>query len=77
MPLYVTLTNSMIMALGVAIGKILISIIAAFAIVYFRFPLRMIFFWVIFVTLMLPVEVRIVPTYGVVAASACSIPIPA
>jgi sn-glycerol 3-phosphate transport system permease protein len=65
-PLYVTLTNSMIMALGVAIGKILISIIAAFAIVYFRFPLRM-FFWAIFVTLMLPVEVRIVPTYGVVA----------
>ncbi len=66
-PLYVTLTNSVIMALGVAIGKILISIIAAFAIVYFRFPLRMIFFWAIFVTLMLPVEVRIVPTYGVVA----------
>ena len=55
------------MALGVAIGKILISIISAFAIVYFRFPLRMIFFWMIFVTLMLPVEVRIVPTYGVVA----------
>ena len=67
-PLYITLTNSMIMALGVAIGKILISIIAAFAIVYFRFPLRMFFFWAIFVTLMLPVEVRIVPTYGVVAA---------
>lgn len=66
-PLYVTLTNSMIMALGVAIGKILISIIAAFAIVYFRFPMRMFFFWAIFVTLMLPVEVRIVPTYGVVA----------
>ena len=66
-PLYVTLTNSLIMALGVAIGKILISIIAAFAVVYFRFPLRMIFFWAIFVTLMLPVEVRIVPTYGVVA----------
>ena len=66
-PLYITLTNSMIMALGVAIGKIAISIIAAFAIVYFRFPLRMTFFWAIFVTLMLPVEVRIVPTYGVVA----------
>jgi sn-glycerol 3-phosphate transport system permease protein len=64
-PLYVTLTNSMIMALGVAIGKILISIIAAFAIVYFRFPLRMFFFWAIFVTLMLPVEVRIYPTYAV------------
>jgi sn-glycerol 3-phosphate transport system permease protein len=66
-PLYITLTNSMVMALGVAIGKILISIIAAFAVVYFRFPLRMFFFWAIFVTLMLPVEVRIVPTYGVVA----------
>ena len=67
-PLYITLTNSVVMALGVAIGKILISIIAAFAIVYFRFPLRMFFFWSIFVTLMLPVEVRIVPTYGVVAS---------
>ncbi|MBI2742098.1 MAG: sn-glycerol-3-phosphate ABC transporter permease UgpE [Rhodospirillales bacterium] len=66
-PLYVTMTNSMVMALGVAIGKIAISIIAAFAIVYFRFPFRMTFFWAIFVTLMLPVEVRIVPTYGVVA----------
>lgn len=67
-PLYITLTNSLIMALGVAIGKIAISIIAAFAIVYFRFPGRMYFFWAIFVTLMLPVEVRIVPTYGVVAS---------
>jgi sn-glycerol 3-phosphate transport system permease protein len=66
-PILQTLTNSMIMALGVAIGKIAISIIAAFAIVYFRFPGRMYFFWAIFVTLMLPVEVRIVPTYGVVA----------
>ncbi|MEK7688208.1 MAG: sn-glycerol-3-phosphate ABC transporter permease UgpE, partial [Pseudomonadota bacterium] len=62
-----TLTNSLVMALGVAIGKIAISIISAFAIVYFRFPGRMYFFWAIFVTLMLPVEVRIVPTYGVVA----------
>jgi sn-glycerol 3-phosphate transport system permease protein len=67
-PLYVTLFNSVVMALGVALGKIAISIIAAFAIVYFRFPLRMTFFWAIFVTLMLPVEVRIVPTYGVVAS---------
>ncbi len=66
-PVMMTLTNSMIMALGVAIGKIAISIISAFAIVYFRFPGRMYFFWAIFVTLMLPVEVRIVPTYGVVA----------
>ena len=62
-----TLTNSLIMALGVAIGKIAISIISAFAIVYFRFPGRMYFFWAIFVTLMLPVEVRILPTYKVVA----------
>ena len=67
-PIYITLTNSLVMALGVAIGKIAISIIAAFAIVYFRFPGRMYFFWAIFVTLMLPVEVRIVPTYGVVAS---------
>jgi sn-glycerol 3-phosphate transport system permease protein len=67
-PLWITLTNSMIMALGVAIGKIFISILAAFAIVYFRFPLRQTSFWAIFVTLMLPVEVRIVPTYGVVAS---------
>jgi len=66
-PIYVTLTNSLVMALGVAIGKIVISIISAFAIVYFRFPLRMACFWAIFITLMLPVEVRIVPTYGVVA----------
>ena len=63
-----TLTNSLIMALGITTGKIAISIIAAFAIVYFRFPFRMTFFWAIFVTLMLPVEVRIVPTYGVVAS---------
>ncbi|NQW53238.1 MAG: sn-glycerol-3-phosphate ABC transporter permease UgpE [Rhodospirillales bacterium] len=67
-PVLMTLTNSLIMALGVALGKIAISIISAFAIVYFRFPGRMYFFWAIFVTLMLPVEVRIVPTYGVVAS---------
>jgi sn-glycerol 3-phosphate transport system permease protein len=66
-PIWLTLMNSTVMALGVALGKIAISIISAFAIVYFRFPLRMWFFWAIFVTLMLPVEVRIVPTYGVVA----------
>ncbi len=67
-PLWLTLFNSMVMALGIVFGKLLISILAAFAIVYFRFPLRMTFFWAIFVTLMLPVEVRIVPTYGVVAS---------
>ena len=66
-PLAMTLFNSMVMSLGIVFGKLLISILAAFAIVYFRFPLRMTCFWAIFVTLMLPVEVRIVPTYGVVA----------
>ena len=58
---------STIMALVIAVGKILISMLSAFAVVYFRFPLRMFFFWMIFVTLMLPVEVRITPTYEVVA----------
>ena len=66
-PFSVTLFNSMVMALGIVVGKLLISIIAAFAIVYFRFPFRNACFWAIFVTLMLPVEVRIVPTFGVVA----------
>jgi sn-glycerol 3-phosphate transport system permease protein len=66
-PVTIALLNSMVMALGICIGKIVISIIAAFAIVYFQFPFRMAAFWAIFVTLMLPVEVRIVPTYGVVA----------
>jgi sn-glycerol 3-phosphate transport system permease protein len=61
------LVNSTVMALGIALGKIAISIISAFAIVYFRFPLRMSFFWMIFVTLMLPVEVRIIPTFKVAA----------
>ncbi|HBD40038.1 MAG TPA: glycerol-3-phosphate transporter, partial [Cupriavidus sp.] len=55
---------SLIMALGIALGKIAISIISAFAIVYFRFPLRKTFFWMIFITLMLK-EVRILPTYKV------------
>ena len=59
--------NSLIMALGIVVGKISISILSAYAIVYFRFPFRMFFFWMIFVTLMLPVEVRILPTYEVVA----------
>ena len=59
--------NSLVMALVIAIGKIAISIISSFAIVYFRFPLRNFFFWMIFVTLMLPVEVRIIPTFKVVA----------
>ena len=59
------LFNSTVMALGIAIGKIVISLLSAFAIVYFRFPGRMLCFWTIFATLMLPVEVRIVPTYQV------------
>jgi len=58
---------SLVVALVVPAGKILISLLSAFAIVYFRFPGRMFFFWMIFVTLMLPVEVRIVPTYAVIA----------
>ena len=58
---------SLITALVISIGKITISLLSAFAIVYFRFPFRMAFFWAIFVTLMLPVEVRIGPTYKVVA----------
>jgi sn-glycerol 3-phosphate transport system permease protein len=58
---------SLISALTIAIGKIAISLLSAFAIVYFRFPFRTFFFWAIFVTLMLPVEVRIGPTYKVVA----------
>ncbi len=59
--------HSTVMALVIAIGKIAISMLSAFAVVYFRFRFRMFFFWMIFVTLMLPVEVRIAPTYQVVA----------
>lgn len=59
---------SLVMALTIAIGKIVISLLSAFAVVYFRFPFRMLCFWAIFVTLMLPVEVRIGPTYHVVAS---------
>lgn len=67
-PVGTMLFNSLIMAIGIAVGKIVISLLSAFAIVYFRFPGRNIFFWLIFLTLMLPVEVRIVPTYEVVAS---------
>jgi sn-glycerol 3-phosphate transport system permease protein len=59
------LLNTTIVALAIALGKIVISIASAYAIVFFRFPLRMAFFWLIFITLMLPVEVRILPTYKV------------
>jgi sn-glycerol 3-phosphate transport system permease protein len=58
---------SFVTALCISIGKIAISLLSAFAIVYFRFPFRMFFFWAIFITLMLPVEVRIAPTYKVVS----------
>ena len=66
-PIGMMMVNSLVMALSIAIGKIAISIISAYAIVYFRFPFRAAAFWVIFITLMLPVEVRIVPTFKVVA----------
>ncbi|NUZ05762.1 sn-glycerol-3-phosphate ABC transporter permease UgpE [Piscinibacter koreensis] len=58
---------SLVTALVITIGKIAISLLSAFAIVYFRFPLKGFFFWAIFITLMLPVEVRIMPTYKVVS----------
>ena len=66
-PMKLMLWNSLVMAMMIAVGKIAISILSAFAIVYFRFPGRMLAFWMIFITLMLPVEVRIFPTFKVVA----------
>jgi sn-glycerol 3-phosphate transport system permease protein len=66
-PVQTMMFNSLIMALVIALGKIAISIISAYAVVFFAFPGRMFFFWMIFVTLMLPVEVRIIPTYKVVS----------
>jgi sn-glycerol 3-phosphate transport system permease protein len=62
-----TLINSFILALGVAIGKVTISAISAFSLVYFGYRGRVFIFWLIFMTLMLPLEVRIVPTYAVAA----------
>ena len=59
------LWNTTVVALAIAVGKIVISILSAYAVVFFRFPFRMTFFWLIFITLMLPVEVRIMPTYKV------------
>lgn len=61
------LWNSFVMAMAITVGKLSISLLSAFAIVYFRFRFRMFFFWLIFITLMLPVEVRIIPTYQVIA----------
>jgi sn-glycerol 3-phosphate transport system permease protein len=58
---------SLVSALAITIGKITISMLSAFALVYFRFPFRGVVFWMIFITLMLPVEVRIGPTYDVIA----------
>jgi sn-glycerol 3-phosphate transport system permease protein len=66
-PVWRMMANSFAMAMIIALGKIAISIISSFAVVYFRFPFRMFFFWMIFVTLMLPVEVRIYPTYKIVS----------
>ena len=66
-PVTAMLANSLVMALVIAAGKIAISLPSAYAVVFFRFPLRRVCFWAIFVTLMLPVEVRIIPTYKIVA----------
>ena len=66
-PVWRMLLNSLMMALMISFGKIAISLLSAFAIVYFKFPFRMGFFWLIFITLMLPVEVRILPTFQVIA----------
>jgi sn-glycerol 3-phosphate transport system permease protein len=61
------LSNSLLIAIIIAVGKIAISLLSAYAIVFFKFPFRMLAFWIIFITLMLPVEVRIIPTFKVVA----------
>ena len=66
-PVAAMMLNSLVMALAIAIGKITISLPSAFAVTFFRFPLRRLCFWAIFVTLMLPVEVRIIPTYKIAA----------
>lgn len=67
-PVWRMLLNSLVMALGITVGKLVISILSAYAVVYFRFPLRMAAFWLIFFTLMLPIEVRFFPTYQVTAS---------
>ncbi len=66
-PFWLMMLNSFIMAFAITVGKIVVSMLSAFAIVWFRFPLRNLFFWIIFITLMLPVEVRIFPTVEVIA----------
>jgi len=66
-PVASMMLNSFVMAMAIALGKIFISVLSAYAIVYYRFPFRMAAFWIIFVTLMLPVEVRIFPTFKIVS----------
>lgn len=66
-PVLNMLFNSFVMAMAIALGKIFISVLSAYAVVYYRFPFRMAAFWIIFVTLMLPVEVRIFPTFKIVS----------
>ena len=66
-PVIVMMLNSFIMAMAIALGKIFISVLSAYAVVYYRFPFRMAAFWIIFITLMLPVEVRIFPTFKIVS----------
>jgi sn-glycerol 3-phosphate transport system permease protein len=61
------LVNSIIFATGVAVGKVSIAALSAFSLVFFRYRGRVLIFWLIFITLMLPLEVRIVPTYAVAA----------
>jgi sn-glycerol 3-phosphate transport system permease protein len=66
-PVWRMMLVSLIVALGIAVGKIVISLLSAYAVAFFRFPFRMAAFWVIFITLMLPIEPRIIPTYTVMA----------
>ncbi|MGH9067076.1 MAG: ABC transporter permease subunit, partial [Acidimicrobiales bacterium] len=66
-PVWSMMANSAVMALGITVGKLLLSIPAAYAVAFFRFPGRMFAFWLIFITLMLPIEVRFFPTYKVTA----------
>ena len=66
-PVWHMLMVSFAMAMAIALGKIAISILSAYAVVFFRFPFRQVAFWLIFITLMLPVEVRIIPTFAVMA----------
>jgi sn-glycerol 3-phosphate transport system permease protein len=66
-PVWHMLLVSFVMAVAIAVGKIFISVLSAFAVVFFRFPFRKLAFWTIFLTLMLPIEVRIIPSYAVVS----------